>query len=118
MIKNPEAPMNSLFKLSNEIKNAMPFSTFTESQWRLAYLHAMAFFEDSMKLIAAIEFVELVSETIETNTTGVEDDTFAKFNPLMEATIQARAELHQFADEIRGMFDEHYARRSSLKPRY
>lgn len=104
-MKTQEVATNALVKLSDEIKRAMPFSTFTDSHWRLAYLHGMAFFEGSAQLIAAIQFVDMVSAIIESNTVGTDDETFAKFNPIMESTIRARAELHQFTDELRAEYD-------------
>jgi hypothetical protein len=104
-MKTQEAATNALVKLSDEIKNAMPFSTFADSHWRIAYLHGMAFFEASAQLIAAMQFVDMVSAIIEANTIGTDAETFAEFDPIIEATIQARTELHQFTDELRAEYE-------------
>lgn len=115
-MKTQDIATNALVKLSDEIKKAMPFSTFTESHWRLAYLHGMAFFEGSTQLIDAIQFADMVSAIIEANTVGTDDETFAKFNPIIEATVNARTELHQFTDELRAEYDEYRKRASFVGP--
>ena len=111
-----DTAMIAMVNLSDEIKNTMTFSTFTDSHWRLAYLHGMAFFQNSACLIAAIQFVDMVSAIIESNTVGVDDETFAKFNPIIETTISARTGLHAFTDELRAEFDE-YRKQPSLRKR-
>lgn len=92
--------VKALMRLSDELKKAMPFSSFTESEWRVARLHAFDFYGSPGALLNAIQFIDCVSDKLEADTTGTDDDAFAKFSPLIAAKIRARTALHEFADGV------------------
>lgn len=102
-----EVTMDAFLKLSDELKLAHEFGSFNESDHRIAYLHACAFFENSTNLIAAIEFVNAVEVRLEMDRVGVENDVYEKFEPLYEAVTNTRQWLHTFTDELRAEFDEY-----------
>lgn len=92
--------IKALMCLSDEIKKAMSFSSFTESEWRIARLHAFDFYASPSTLLDAIRFIDYISEKLEIDTTGISDDLFAKFASLIEAKIRARTALYEVSDSV------------------
>jgi hypothetical protein len=111
-----EKVVEAFIKLSDELKAMREGVLINESDIRLAYLHGMAFHENSMNLISAITFIDGIYQWIDENRVGVGDELFDRLTSLLMVAGAARIELHQFTDELRAEFDE-YRKQPPLRKR-
>lgn len=101
-----EVAIEVLVKLSDELKNATQFRAFTDSDYRLAYLYAMSFFENSTNLIAAIRFVDDICARVVKREHDATEDALERLGPLAMAAYKAQRWLHLFTDELRAKYDK------------
>jgi hypothetical protein len=101
-----ESTVNSLLKLSNELRATHDYDD-GESDSRLAYLHAMAFHETSSNLILAIKFTIRLYRRIYKRLRKADEAIAVRLNALLSVVHDACIALYAFTDELRAEFDQH-----------